>query len=102
MVAARAGLAGPRLLSLGWIPSECRGLMGTTLSNMNLKISFPTDGAKLMKCKLVSHSRQMELPVSTWFSSRKVVTGVVPTTAPSMAKLEQDNNSQNWKIIGIF
>ena len=34
--------------------------METTFSNMSLKISFPTDGAKLMKHKLVSKSGQME------------------------------------------
>ena len=43
--------------------------METTFSNRNLKMSIPTDGAKLMKCKLVSRSRQMELPVSAWVSS---------------------------------
>ena len=25
----------------------------------------------MMRCKLVSHSRQMELPVSTWLSSKR-------------------------------
>ena len=35
------GLARPRLLNLGWIPSECRGLTETTFSNMNLRMSSP-------------------------------------------------------------
>ena len=34
--------------------------METTFSNMNLKMSFPTNGAKLMKHKLVSKSGQIE------------------------------------------
>ena len=34
--------------------------METMFSNMNLKMSFPTDGAKLMKHELVSKSGQME------------------------------------------
>ena len=34
--------------------------METTFSNMNLKMSFPTDGTKLMKHELVSKSGQME------------------------------------------
>ena len=38
---------------------------------MNLKMSFPTDGAKLMKCELVSRNGQMELPVSTNVSFKK-------------------------------
>ena len=45
--------------------------METTFSDMNLRISLPTDGAKLMKCKLVSRNGQMELPVSTNVSFRK-------------------------------
>ena len=34
--------------------------METTFSNMNLKMSFPTDGAKLMKRESVSRNRQTE------------------------------------------
>lgn len=34
--------------------------METTFSYRNLKMSFPTDNAKLMKHKLVSKSGQME------------------------------------------
>ena len=45
--------------------------METTFSNMNLRMSLPIDGAKLMKCKLVSRNRQMELPVSTSVSSKR-------------------------------
>ena len=45
--------------------------METTFSNMNLRMSFPTDGAKLKKYKLVSRNRQMELPVSTCVSSKR-------------------------------
>ena len=48
----------------------------------------PTDGAKLMRCKLVSYGRQMELLVSTWLFSRKGVTSVVPATTSPMPKLE--------------
>ena len=45
--------------------------METMFSNMNLRMSFPTDSAKLMKCKLVSRNRQMELPVSICVSSKR-------------------------------
>ena len=45
--------------------------METMFSNMNLRMSFPTDSAKLMKCKLVSRNRQMELPVNTYVSSKR-------------------------------
>ena len=69
---------------------------------LNSLIQIASKESPLMRYKLVSHGRQMELPVSSWLSTGKVVTGVVPATAPPMAKLEQDNNSQNWKIIGIF
>ena len=61
--------------------------METTFSNMNLKMSFPTDDTKLMKCEFVSQSRQMELLVDVNVSSIKV-TGVVPATTPPMPKLE--------------
>ena len=62
--------------------------METTFSNMNLKMSFPTDGAKLVKRELVSQSGQMELLVGASVSSIKV-TGVVPATTPPMPKSEQ-------------
>ena len=68
--------------------------MEITFSNMNLKMLFPTDGAKLMKCELVNRNGQMELPVSTNVSFKKV-TGVVPATTPPMLKLEQKSNLPN-------
>ena len=61
--------------------------METTFSNMNLKMSFPTDGAKLMKRELVSQSGQMELLVGASVSSIRA-TGVVSATTPPMPKLE--------------
>ena len=61
--------------------------METTFSNMNLKMSFPTDGAKLMKRELVSQSGQMELLVGASVSSIRA-TGVVPATTPPMPKSE--------------
>ena len=61
--------------------------METTFSNMNLKMSFPTDGAKLMKHELVSKSGQMESLVGVSVCSIRV-TGVVPATMPPMPKLE--------------
>ena len=61
--------------------------METTFSNMNLKMSFPTDGAKLMKHELISKSGQMESLVGVSVCSIRV-TGVVPTTTPPMPKLE--------------
>ena len=61
--------------------------METTFSNMNLKMSFPTDGAKLMKRELVSQSGQMELLVGAIVSSIRV-TDAVPATTPLMPKSE--------------
>ena len=66
--------------------------METMFSNMNLKMSFPTDGAKLMKREFVSRNGQIELPVNTNVSFKRV-TGVVPATTPPMPKLEQKSNS---------
>ena len=61
--------------------------METTFSNMNLKMSFPTDGAKLMKHELVSKSGQMESLVGVNVCSIRVIS-VVPATTPPMPKLE--------------
>ena len=61
--------------------------METTFSNMNLKMSFPTDGAKLMKREFVSQNGQMELLVDANVSSIRV-TGVVSATTPLMRKSE--------------
>ena len=61
--------------------------METTFSNMNLKMSFPTDGAKLMKYELVSKSGQMESLVGVSVCYIRV-TGVVLATTPPMPKLE--------------
>ena len=54
---------------------------------MNLKMSFPTDDAKLMKHELVNQSGQMKLFVDVDVSSIRV-TGVVPATTPPMPKSE--------------
>ena len=54
---------------------------------MNLKMSFPTNGAKLMKHELVSKNGQMESLVGVNVCSIRV-TGVVPVTTPPMPKLE--------------
>ena len=61
--------------------------METTFSNMNLKMSFPTDGAKLMKREFVSQNGQMELLVDANVSSIRV-TDVVLATTPPMPKSE--------------
>ena len=61
--------------------------METIFSNMNLKMSFPTDGAKLIKREFVSQSGQMELLVSANVSSMRV-TSVVSATTPLIPKLE--------------
>ena len=61
--------------------------METTFSNMNLKMSFPTDGVKLMKREFVSQNGQMELLVDANVSSIRV-TGVVLATTPPMPKSE--------------
>ena len=62
--------------------------METTFSNMNLKMSFPTDGAKLMKREFVSQNGQMELLVDANVSSIRV-TGVVPAITSPKPKSEQ-------------
>ena len=42
----------------------------------------------VMKCEFVSRNGQMELPVSTNVSFKRVI-GVVPATTPLMPKLEK-------------
>ena len=60
----------------------------------------------LMKCEFVSQNGQMELPVSTNVSFKRV-TGVVSATTPPIPKLEQKSNLPNgneWTgiVMGIF
>ena len=71
--------------------------METTFSNMNPKMSFPTNGAKLMKRDLVSLDERAQMNpnsrldtyVDDKTTSAGVVTGVVPVTTPPMSKSER-------------
>ena len=71
--------------------------METTSSNMNLKISFPIDGTKLMKCDFVSRIKGAQMCptsclgacVSEEIAPLRMVTSVVPATTSPTPKLEQ-------------
>ena len=60
-------------------------------STKHFKLCFDTVNL-VMKCEFVSRNGQMELPVSTNVSFKRV-TGVVPAITPPMPKLEQKSNS---------
>ena len=69
-------------------------LKGTTLSNLSLKMSFPTDSAKLMMWKssvkqvcLGESTTSSLMPAIVIRSPPQMATGVVPTTKSSMIKL---------------
>ena len=61
--------------------------METIFSNINMKMSFPIDDAKLMKREFVNRDGQMEPLVSANVSSKMVI-GAVLATTPPMPKLE--------------
>ena len=71
--------------------------METKSSNMNLKISFPTDGTKLMKCDFVSRIKGAQMCptsclgacVSEETAPLRMVTNVVPAITSPTPKLEQ-------------
>ena len=71
--------------------------METTFSNMNLKMSFPTDGAKLMKrdfvsrieCAQMDPTPRLDTYVSEKAAPFKMVIGVMPTTTSPTPKSEQ-------------
>ena len=62
--------------------------------DFNLVSSSSDDSSLLMKGEFISRNGQMELPVSTNVSFKRV-TGVVPATTPLMPKLEQKSNLPN-------
>ena len=71
--------------------------METMFSNMNSKILFPTNGAKLMKCDFVSRiecaqmdpTPRLDAYVSEKAAPFGMVIGVVPATTSLMPKSEQ-------------
>ena len=68
-------------------------------SNLNTKMLFPTDVAKLMKRDFVSRIERAQMDpnshldtcVNEKIASLRVVTGVVPATTSPMPKSEQEN-----------
>ena len=75
--------------------------METTFSNMNPKMSFPTNGAKLMKRDLVSRDECAQMNPNSLLdtcvgdktTSTGVIIGMVPATTSSMPK------SERWRIM---
>ena len=70
--------------------------METVVLNLNTKMPFPTDGAKLMKREFVSQmvraqtgpNSRLDICINEGTSSIRVVIGVVPAITPPMPKSE--------------
>ena len=73
--------------------------METGFLNMNTKMSFPTDGAKLMKRDFVGRmeraqigpNSRLDTSMNEETASVRVVTDVVPATTPPMPKSELES-----------